>query len=501
MFEKVIKNIPNIENVRFSIKDFAKTQNIKHVPERGCRITVGSAEEPDSVRSQDAKMAHFSEIGLYPNTEKKKTEDLIASITGSIPRIPYTLIAYESTARGVGDFFYEEWQRSEKGESVFEPVFVPWFLIDIYREEFDGTYYNNKGKKVKGTKEDFKKSLNEYELNLYNNHEDCELENLNWYRGKLSEMTSHALMKQEYPSDPIEAFQNSGTPAFRAEDIEQNRDECYLPEYVGEIMGDSSPALAKMNPEIRKNVLTNVRFFKDETSINRDPKSRERAERNKLKVWSLPDEVKLKHRYVVIVDTGGRGEKADFSVICVMDRFWMQYGGVPEVVAEWRGHVDHDILVWISAQISVFYDNALLVIESNTHETEKNDGDHSEFIFDTIAEYYSNLYSRVPADKIKEGIPAKWGWHTNTATKTMIIDNFVATLREKGYKERNEEALNEARWYEKNKDGKYGAIQGKHDDILMTRMIGVKICYDLPVPTPLIEEKQKKKKIINETSF
>ena len=39
----------------------------------------------------------------------------------------------------------------------------------------------------------------------------------------------------------------------------------------------------------------------------------------------------------------------------------------------------------------------------------------------------------------------------NTATKTMIIDGFVAILREKGYKERDEEALNEARWYEKEK--------------------------------------------------
>ena len=33
----------------------------------------------------------------------------------------------------------------------------------------------------------------------------------------------------------------------------------------------------------------------------------------------------------------------------------------------------------------------------------------------------------------------------------MIIDGFVAILREQGYKERDEEALNEARWYEKRK--------------------------------------------------
>ena len=66
MYEKVINNIPSFNGEVFKIKPFAQTQNIKEVPQRGCRITVGSAEEPDSVRSQDAKMAHFSEVGLYP---------------------------------------------------------------------------------------------------------------------------------------------------------------------------------------------------------------------------------------------------------------------------------------------------------------------------------------------------------------------------------------------------------------------------------------------------
>ena len=66
-------------------------------------------------------------------------------------------------------------------------------------------------------------------------------------------------------------------------------------------------------------------------------------------------------------------------------------------------------LVWLSAQIATYYDKALLVIESNTHETEKNDGDHGEFIFDTIATYYDNLYSRTSAEKILEGMPSRMG--------------------------------------------------------------------------------------------
>ena len=285
MYEKVITNFPEFRGVKLHLKNFAQTQNIKIVPERGCRITVGSAEEPDSVRSQDAKMAHFSEIGLYPNTEKKKTEDLISSITGSIPRQALTLIAYESTAKGVGNYFHEEWEKAYKGESVFDPVFIPWFLIGIYREAFDGRYYNHKGRKVKGTMEQFISTMTPYEKNLFKNHKECTLEHINWYRGKLSEMSSHSLMKQEFPSDPIEAFQDSGLPAFRAEDVEAMRPECMPNESIGTISADVPASTAKGNPSDRRKILSNVQFISEPVSMNADPKSRSLSERNKLRVW------------------------------------------------------------------------------------------------------------------------------------------------------------------------------------------------------------------------
>ncbi len=58
--------------------------------------------------------------------------------------------------------------------------------------------------------------MSEYETNLFTNHPNCTLENIHWYRQKKSEMSSDELMMQEYPSDDIEAFQDSGLPAFRS---------------------------------------------------------------------------------------------------------------------------------------------------------------------------------------------------------------------------------------------------------------------------------------------
>jgi len=506
MYERAINVMIPIDGIKHSLKDYNRTQNIKYVPERGCLVTVGSAIEPDSVRSDDVKMVHFSEMALYPSTENNNPELIEASIISSIPNEPYTLIGRETTANGIGDYFYEQWEKAKRGETVFVNIFVAWYYLEIYSKEFNGYYYLHNGKRKKGNVEDFIKSMNEYELNTFNNHPECTLENLNWRR-TMSGTMNERIIKQEFPLDDIEAFQDSGMPAFRSEDIEAMRKSCNHPLYIGILLSDTSPSFAKSDPEKRKGILSNIVFSEDkealESILSGEIKLKEVKERNKLKVWEFPDkETKVSNRYVVVFDPQkGISESADFGVIAVFDRFPMIFGGVPEIVAEWRGRIDKDIAIWIAVQISIFYNNALLVIESNTYDSDYKEDD-SEFIFDTISDYYDNLYSRTPADKIKEGVPVKYGFNTNRSTKPMIIGNYVSILREKGYKERSHDALNEARVYEQKKNGSFGAKQGKHDDILMTRMIGCFICYELPIPVILEEvKKYKQERILNESSI
>ncbi len=62
--------------------------------------------------------------------------------------------------------------------------------------------------------------------------------------------------------------------------------------------------------------------------------------------------------------------------------------------------------------------------------------------------------------------------------------------------------MNEARVYEQKKNGSYGAKSGKHDDILMTRMIGLYICFELALPVLLDEvKKMTRKRPVGESSF
>ena len=443
--------------------------NVKKVPQRFCKIKVGSMQKPTSANGEDYNLIHCSEVGLWEKTEGKSPEEVIQNATNGVLYRPYTMIVYESTANGTGNFFHQEWLAAEKGDSVFEPFFVPWFEIyDLYHLDFES----------KKQKEEFAKWLyeNRNNTNTMSNREEpvtylwklwqmgAPLEALNWYIVERKKFTDHGDMASGFPSDPVEAFKHSGAKVFAEEKVDQFKKGCRAPKFIGDVYGDGYKG---------KKCLQNVRFSEDKTG--------------QLWIWSKPeyfDDCKVTNRYLVVVDIGGRGSKADWSVICVFDRYWMMEGGKPYVVAQWYGHIDMDLLAWKAAQIAKFYDNALLVIESNTLETKDKEhilegGDQSEFILNQIKDEYDNLYARKQSEAdIKEGLPRKYGFHTNVATKPMVISVLVQVVREHLYVERDQRCLNEFLTYERKKNGAYGAIDGKHDDLLMTRAIGLHICFN-----------------------
>ena len=116
----------------------------------------------------------------------------------------------------------------------------------------------------------------------------------------------------------------------------------------------------------------------------------------------------------------------------------------------------------------------------------------SEFILNQIKDEYDNLYARKQSEAdIKEGLPRKYGFHTNVATKPMVISVLVQVVREHLYVERDQRCLNEFLTYERKKNGAYGAIDGKHDDLLMTRAIGLHICFNEMEMPKMISNKKR----------
>ena len=458
---------PNLQLTPYggSRTDVTITQN--KVQARDVVISIGSMQSPESVRGADIALAHFSEVGLWRQTEGKTPEDVIQAISSSILEVPLTMDVMESTAKGENNLFHHEWLDAKAGRSKRVPVFVPWFEIALYSMSFDddeqkrefaeSLYRNRENVTAKSVREESGTYL--YGLWL----KGASLEAIKWYIDKRRTYRSHDAMASEYPSDDEEAFAHSGQNVFDRDKVKLLEQSCCLPQWVGEVKGQE-PSGA--------NALKNLRFLEDKMGC--------------LKVWEMPDtSFKAKDRYIVATDVGGRSERADFSVILVLDRWWRTEGEGDVVVAEWHGHIRHDLLAWKMAQIAAFYNNALLVVESNTFESRDMDteGEHSAFILEQIGRTYRNMYARQSTpDKIKKTRRKMWGFQTNVHTKALIIDNLITMIDDRLYIEREVEALNEYKVYQRTEKGTLEAAEGYHDDRLMARAIGLYISQTMPMP-------------------
>ena len=237
-------------------------------------------------------------------------------------------------------------------------------------------------------------------------------------------------------------------------------------------------------------------FEQRSRSVYREATIRQREDnQGELKVWAAPNNhiFKVKNRYVVSVDIGGASDKADYTVMTVIDQMGLcrEVKGRPRVVARWRGHVRHDILAWKAAALAHFYDDALLIIESNTADREKDtntEGDHFGTIINEIAKFYPNLYQRNKTpESVQEGIEPIYGFQTNVKTKQWIIDNLIACVDDKLWEEPDEQMYAELGWYERDPDtGKMGNQPGsnRHDDVLMSTAIGLYVCYNNDIYRP-----------------
>ncbi len=465
-----------------------KSGSTHRVPQRECKIKVGTAERPNGCRGGAYSLVHLSEVGLWQKTEGKSPEDIVRSACSGILAKPYTMIVMESTANGTGNFFHREYSAAAdpKVKSQYEALFIAWFQIEHYSLPF------NSAEELRT----FAAQLWENRHNAYSpsNREEsgrylwslwergATLEAIHWYVYERAGKNDFAVMASEYPSDDVEAFVHSGSMVFDQYLVKRFEPFCRNPQYIGEVYADGDEG---------EEALSNLRFREDRQGL--------------LSIWAMPerfDDCEVTDRYLTVVDVGGRSNKADWSVIVVFDRMSMIDGSEPpSVVAQWYGHCDIDRLAWRAAQIAAFYNDSLLVIESNTLETHDKErqiegGDQSQYILNQISDIYPNLYARKQSeDEIREGAPRKYGFHTNVATKPMVISTLVKVIRERLYIERDKRCLDEYDTYERKPNGAYGAIVGKHDDLLMTRAIGLHICYremEMPQFVPLTNRTLKK---------
>lgn len=432
MYRIAANNYPK-EIGTITLGSFEGSNKNRIVKERGSIIAIGSMEKPDGLRCANNFLIHCSEVGLWAQTSTKGPEDMVQTLLGSLSKTKDAAIVLESTAKGVGNYFHSTWETNKK----FYKLFIPWFHIDLYTTNLDN-------------KKEFIDSWDDEEWALW--EMGATIQGINWRRDELAAFNGDKWrFGSEYPATPEEAFATTGDKFYPRFLLEQHRKFVCAPKYKGNVYGRASE---------KKEAFMDLRF-----------EGNPLAEDNCLWAWSLPDnEEKISNRYIVSVDIGGEGERADYSTINVLDRIGLMEGGGLERAATWRGHIDQTSLAWKAAQIAEFYGHALLVIECNSLDKEENEGTegpHFLTVIDAIAPFYENIYKRRRSERSKNQRTNLYGFHINKQTKQAVMDIKKRYMGNFMYIEYDERALHEAALMERREGGVIANVVGKgnHDDI------------------------------------
>lgn len=361
------------------------------------KITVQSAESRVLARSGTIHYLHASEVAFWPASKKKKH---LLSIFAALSKEPGTLGVVESTANGMDDF-KKMWDAAIEGENDFTPLFFAWFQMPDYR---------------KPVPPDFELTHDEQELK---NKYDLDDEQIQWRRFTIRNDCNgdSRLFRQEYPSEPMEAFLLSGEGIFDNEFIQQLIDALNLSGRLYEI------------DEIKDKVI--------------------RADSGELRVFHMPEEGK---RYIIGADTAKGKEGGDFDVAYVIEE------RTGEMCAVIRGKWDTDLYGKKLNTLGRYYNMALLGVENNnTGESVLNT------LFNTCK--YPLLYMRKKGD---------FGWNTNGATRPVMISDFKEAIRDQLFPIHCRELYKECLTFI-DKNGKPEADTGCNDDCIMAYSISLQL--------------------------
>lgn len=378
-------------------------------------IEIQTAGKWEPSRGGMYHCVHFSEAAFYPDN----ATDLVAAIIPMVPMIPGTIIVYESTANGMNNDFYDDWEAAVNGESMFEPLFIPWFKLSDYALGFDD----------KKQEREWVKSLDAEERDIMRRYTLTPAQ-MRWRRAKIGEMRGDTdRFCQEFPATPEEAFIFHGTPIFPRSALKRQK---------------------------AKNPRRSCDISIEKLSIYNDLDGL-------LDIWEEPEPGA---EYVIGVDVAS-GEGEDFSCGEVLKRTWPN--GLAEQVAEWHGKVDPVALAKLMVILARYYNEAMVSIELNNHG------------FTTQAEaknFYWNFYRWQYLDRLGGNkLTDKIGWQTTLSTKPLLVDRMVATLDADLIIIRSQRLLDEMWKYIRVPGSMSFEAERGHDDRVMASMIALFTMY------------------------
>ncbi len=329
--------------------------------ETGSSVKIASARNTRAGRGSTLNSLHASEVAFYDHPE-----ELMLGMRQTIPNVPGSMIVLESTANGVGNWFYDTWNAAMENEIEYAPLFFPWWKHYEYTASYAGLTMPAV----------FHKTEEERALAALGVGDD----HLVWRRWAIRNLADGDinLFMQEYPATAEEAFIASGSNVFPHD---QTKD-CYVHEDPrrGFLMrtGDK------------------VEFVPDR--------------HGPLRMFREPSPDTDWGQYFIGADPA-HNTRQDFAAAQVINR------RTYEQVAIWHGHIDPFGFADELAKLGIFYNQATIATEI--------EGPGYGTVGRLTALDYPHLWRTRWADKSPGKISETVGWSTTQKRKEWAVANLL----------------------------------------------------------------------------
>ena len=405
-------------------------------PDRDIDYLIDTADEVDTGRSFTIHRLHASEVAFY-----RDPATLMTALLQAVPDSPNTMIIAESTANGMGGWWYD----FITGQNEFEQVFVAWYEIETYTRPFDSDQQML----------ELERKMDGADKNLLD--QGVTLEQLNWKRYTLENKLNgdEDKFRQEYPATVDESFLTSGRPYFPVTLVRENLIKSEkIPICVGSLEWESYGE--------------GVRLVEERDGW-----------------WKFFHEPKVgwEFRYVTGTDPSegkavdGSNKDPDFTSITVWDRY------TEEDAARFTARVDEDVIADEIYKAGVYFGSACDCVErSSSGIAVLNILKNKDNVF---------LYVRELQAKTEDKETVEYGFQTNTATRDMLLADLKTRIRLKHYKSNDKDFWKECSTFVYDEKGKPQGQRGTHDDRVFSAALALQASLQAAETSPIVPAQER----------
>lgn len=371
----------------------------------GNTMRIGSAEVEEAGQGSTLHHCVASEVARWPGNP----EETLANLKEAI--VLEGTLDLESTANGLGGYFYEEFIRASEGKSEFTSHFSKWWEQPEYRVEVNTE-----------EAEEMLADLTADELRLIDAYK-LDIQQIAFRRQKKLSLRHN--FEEKYPEDPISCFLMQGKSFFNKDVLAARYHELLTEDPVLSIAGGSAKIFQKPLPG---------------------------------------------RRYVIGADPASgktiSSDNTDYSAAKVID-----YDSAEEVCS-YRTHVAPEDFALDLEYLGKYYNNALIAVERGT--AADSGGNGGTVLTTLIGQGYGNIYQhreKIRRSDSQKEETTQPGLPMTSRIRPMALNKLKYMLDNEPELFHDIDLIKECLVFVRDEKGTPAASPGNHDDMVLASAI------------------------------